>query len=1627
MPDDFDEIERRFTEKTPKAASSEFDEIESRFSAPTAATATVEAPREPAPIDTTPTIKSATLSDDQAGEDAATGPRFDDPDTQRVYDRMMGRDDAGRSASPLIGIDSRRPDVNAWKAASREKVGRDDPAFDVDPAKRDTVFKAAASAAIAEDRNNRDAAAEAERQRYVEANRDRYNAAGPGAIPAFAIGAEQGVLDYVAGGVRRGFNALSSAYRGTRAPTAEDEQAARDAGTAVEATALGRALDEQREFREGLSIANPTATRAGREAGETVSSLATMGGVGSAAASAAFPEIVGWSAGAGASAASQGASERDTLLASATAAIDYVGMKGAMRLVGPTANALQEWAAKVSARPGGETLVRKTLDALARRVPGVVEGAAGGAGMSARDILANGNLKQAGINIALLTLTHAKRAAGVEATATEAKEAPEARPEVATIPAPVEAPKAAPAPAVEAAPEAFTPTVNASPTRVESPPRVVTPADLPDAKNAAETTWYHGTKAEGITTDSIDTLGSSDPQSLVGMGLYLTDSPTIAESYAKGKGKGGTPTVYEARVNPKAVLNFEEPLPPRVAEKVTAMADGLGEDVGDAVRSAIENGKRGMDVWREFREAMAYSQIPTSEVYEPLQSLQGDLRSLGYDAITHVGGSRAGKGKELHRVLVMLDPQGRGMREPTPNTVTAFAPRKAADPAAAPITPGVYRYAPSSPALFDGAKTPTHVRALRNENGRWIVQPAHGGAEFPVLAEELKPAVDQGSLFPTPKPRSATAIEREGKGKSLSQFVREKGGINANGLNAGEVERLSRKGTGSTGLIRRDGKGLDVEAMMQSARESGYDVPSEMNPGDFAALVERDVTSGDKTFSPETTDFGGLAEAETIRRGKADRERFDSDATPDEKVEYGERGGIETEDLFGGDDSFEPSLFEPSKKPSAIVSREADALAAEKKGQKGFLALGGTKAAGSAAPSPATAKASPSLWERAWDKIRGAKEWVRGNGLDNAFRADPEMAQAMAEGTTIGTFAKSQAALSDMTVKRGLTKPDAIKFDVLSAEHERRSVGKTFRGDPLFDRLFPTEADVQAAFADPKMQEMAKRAKAEFQKHVEPLNIRGGNIDPAQAGKGRPWKPGMGDGEWRDFRTNMAPLTEAEAAASKHSGYGISARSLRGPRVSQSPVGRKFTGEADAYDVSLRSRFERGMSRSGLTAKRLDAIEKGLKNGTIVALDEGDRPEREWVAFKPDVTGDIDIQGRVGANAMPESVRGKTLYITDPKVAAEMRTFFGLDAISRSGLISALSRATTSASVTGLAEASGHALTTLAPVAVRAGRLGGVRAPVDATVFLANEGAAEAERVRQAKYGGSRPVFEKGRVSKYLSPLSKPLEAIDLAVRKSSLDRAEADIKAGRLPDTYKTRRDALLEAGQYNTLAMDPWTRALRAVTGNFLAAGKAAVANAFKFGHQLVGSPGAEMSGGSRSLRMLRTAGILSGYFLLAGSINQKRTGEFAPKGIPFGAVATKRNGDGSWSYTWEYGRPLGVQQFLQLTGAEPAVTDLRQGESAFTAALDAVGAPIMRLERAALEGPMVSAGKTLFEKGDDGVDRLKKTGLRAFPIAHFVYAAFHKAKPGEKDESPIDVLLGLSDDRKGKTLDQMTPRPR
>jgi hypothetical protein len=206
-------------------------------------------------------------------------------------------------------------------------------------------------------------------------------------------------------------------------------------------------------------------------------------------------------------------------------------------------------------------------------------------------------------------------------------------------------------------------------------------------ENINNTVWYHGTGTPGLSANSLDPMMTKE-DNLFGHGIYMTNDPEIAASYANTRGKrSGTPTTYQAKVNVGKVLDMEEPISQEVGDVIWGSLKYFKDDLpngGADIQALINSGARVEEVWHQLSQDLSYYSkdmgIPSYEISEYLQDLSEGLRDLGYDALAHTGGLRSnrrnGKPQKLHQVLIMLNPNDAGWSRPEgplrPGLVTSF-------------------------------------------------------------------------------------------------------------------------------------------------------------------------------------------------------------------------------------------------------------------------------------------------------------------------------------------------------------------------------------------------------------------------------------------------------------------------------------------------------------------------------------------------------------------------------------------------------------------------------------------------------------------------------------------------------------------------------------------------------------------------------------------------------------------------------------------------------------------------------------------------------------------------------------------------------------------------------------------
>lgn len=272
----------------------------------------------------------------------------------------------------------------------------------------------------------------------------------------------------------------------------------------------------------------------------------------------------------------------------------------------------------------------------------------------------------------------------------------------------------------------------------EAPPSPPPASGQAPAAPAGPKKWYHGSGTKGLTTDALD-VSTTAPDSLMGYGVYLTDNPDIAASYAKVRSKRtGTPTIYEATVEPKRVLDADQPAPAEVRAAVAKQAKYVGDGTGENVARAVADpNATTANLIRAFKEDLRASQadqprMDAGEVSDVMGSLADAIGESGYDAITHRGGQRVGKarGGPEHQVMVPLGKyDAAGVWRPS--AIKSFSERAPAAPsapdvpAAPPRTPDPSGGGAAGPPTMGNrsiGKGGSESGAVRIPTGKEVVQ-----------------------------------------------------------------------------------------------------------------------------------------------------------------------------------------------------------------------------------------------------------------------------------------------------------------------------------------------------------------------------------------------------------------------------------------------------------------------------------------------------------------------------------------------------------------------------------------------------------------------------------------------------------------------------------------------------------------------------------------------------------------------------------------------------------------------------------------------------------------------------------------------------------------------------------------
>jgi hypothetical protein len=131
----------------------------------------------------------------------------------------------------------------------------------------------------------------------------------------------------------------------------------------------------------------------------------------------------------------------------------------------------------------------------------------------------------------------------------------------------------------------------------------------------------------------------------------------MEDRYVRMASKGmpkPSPLIYQGQSDYGNILDLDKPAPRRLEELARDTAEHHGSWAGDPRRGALINAGDHYEMLRKLAGDVAANDLPGQ--FSPLDLIR---KELGYDALTHTGGSMWGRGGDPHQVVIGLDPKYR--------------------------------------------------------------------------------------------------------------------------------------------------------------------------------------------------------------------------------------------------------------------------------------------------------------------------------------------------------------------------------------------------------------------------------------------------------------------------------------------------------------------------------------------------------------------------------------------------------------------------------------------------------------------------------------------------------------------------------------------------------------------------------------------------------------------------------------------------------------------------------------------------------------------------------------------------------------------------------------------------------
>jgi len=165
--------------------------------------------------------------------------------------------------------------------------------------------------------------------------------------------------------------------------------------------------------------------------------------------------------------------------------------------------------------------------------------------------------------------------------------------------------------------------------------------------------FYHGTKSNISNLESAEPGVFSDATAMFGEGLYLTDNPAVANSYALNKGlsaDGAPGRVFEATLKDVKLIDLEARFPDDVQDIFDSI-ELSGERFGDLV----ERGTTGREVFEALKREFVDNDFTLHDASEVYAEISDGLVQAGYQGFRHEGGKTIGQEFGPHNVAILFD------------------------------------------------------------------------------------------------------------------------------------------------------------------------------------------------------------------------------------------------------------------------------------------------------------------------------------------------------------------------------------------------------------------------------------------------------------------------------------------------------------------------------------------------------------------------------------------------------------------------------------------------------------------------------------------------------------------------------------------------------------------------------------------------------------------------------------------------------------------------------------------------------------------------------------------------------------------------------------------------------------